>query len=250
MGPMRARLPSIQRLHELLLEVLAPGRCAFCAAPGACVCQRCMALLPSLVTACRRCALPLAGAAVCGRCQADPPAFSGASAAFRYEFPVDTAIKAFKFRRQLYYVPAFVQLLAPLLRERHAHCDGLVPVPLHRWRQARRGFNQATELARGLAAETGIPLAANLRRVRATAPQSGLSAGQRRSNLRGAFAIAGGLEYRRPLIVDDVITTGHTCDQLARVLLAAGAQSVEVLAVARADQAARPQPAAATGLKV
>jgi len=240
----------VRRLRSALLEVIAPGRCAFCAARADVMCDRCEALLPRLVRACGRCALPMPSGKLCGRCQQRPPAFDIAAAACHYRFPVDTAIKALKFRRQLFYVPAFVALLAPLLDHRFDGCDGLVPVPLHRWRQAARGFNQAAELARGLAATTGLPVSESLRRLRPTPPQSGLTAEQRRRNLRGAFAVAGAMRLRFPLIVDDVITTGHTCDELSRVLLAAGAERVGVVAVARAEEQVAPQAVPVTGVKV
>lgn len=116
------------------------------------------------------------------------------------------------------------------------HADALLPVPLHPWRHAARGFNQALELARPLARRSGLPLLTITRRVRRTRPQTGLTAAERRRNLRGAFSVTRRLPCRHPLIVDDVMTTGETCSQLARVLLAAGAEDVSVLTAARAGR--------------
>lgn len=155
-------------------------------------------------------------------------------AALLYTFPVDAALKAFKFDGRLYYAPAFAGLMALELAAHLGHVDALLPVPLHRWRHATRGFNQALELARPLARGSGLPLLRIARRVRPTRPQSGLSAAERRRNLRGAFALTRPLPCRHPLIVDDVLTTGETCSRLARVLLAAGARDVSVLTAARA----------------
>jgi ComF family protein len=114
------------------------------------------------------------------------------------------------------------------------HADALLPVPLHRSRHTSRGFNQAYELARPLARRSGLPLLTITRRRRRTRPQTGLSAAERRRNLKGAFMLTRRLPCRHPLIVDDVMTTGETCGQLARVLLAAGAKDVSVLVAARA----------------
>jgi ComF family protein len=155
-------------------------------------------------------------------------------AAMKYAFPADTALKAFKFNGQLHYAPAFASLLLPLLTRDFAAADALLPVPLHRWRHAKRGFNQATEIAKPLARATGLPILRTIRRIRATPSQSGLDADQRRSNLKGAFALSGALPCRYPVIVDDVMTTGETCRQLSRLLIEAGAESVGVLVVARA----------------
>lgn len=171
---------------------------------------------------------------LCAACQGRRPAFASCCAPLRYEFPVDSALKSLKFRRQLVYAAAFSSLLSAELETRFADTDALLPVPLHRLRQAARGFNQAQELCRPLQKATGLPLLCNVRRVRATLPQSGLDANKRRQNLRHAFAVNGQLHARRPLIVDDVMTTGQTCDELARLLLQSGASEVRVLVVARA----------------
>ena len=153
--------------------------------------------------------------------------------AFRYEAPVDGLVTRFKFHASLAAGALLAQLIVANLEAPAA--DVIVPVPLHRARLGRRGYNQALELAKPLAVAWRLPLAAAvLRRVRATAPQSELTAVQRRRNLRGAFvADAGAVHGRRVLLVDDVITTGSTANEAAKTLLAAGALEVRVLAAAR-----------------
>jgi ComF family protein len=173
----------------------------------------------------------------CARCQLRPPAFSAAVAPLKYEFPVDMAIKSLKFRRKLFYLPLFGETMLTEIGLRLVDADSLVAVPLHRWRQALRGFNQALELARYISRRTGLPIVSNIRRVRATKTQSGLTAQQRRQNLQDAFSVTGRLTACRPLIIDDVMTTGETCNQLAETLLSAGAERVYVLTIARAQQA-------------
>jgi ComF family protein len=170
----------------------------------------------------------------CASCQQEPPPFTSAVAALRYSFPVDAAIKAMKFRRKLCYVPAFVHLLMMSADKLPAGIDALLPVPLHWRRQALRGFNQAAELCGPLRRQTGIEQINNVVRRRPTPYQSGLAARLRRTNLRRAFAMRGKVRARHVLIVDDVITTGETCRELARVLRDAGVEKVSVLAIARA----------------
>ena len=116
----------------------------------------------------------------------------------------------------------------------------LVPVPLHRGRQRERYFNQAEEICRGVAAETGLEVLRLLKRVRRTETQTRLSRRQRMENLKGAFAIGRrwGTEMKMPeasgvILVDDVFTTGSTVDACAKVLRKAGVERVAVLTVMR-----------------
>jgi ComF family protein len=228
------------RWWQTIQDLIFPPLCAFCSTP--CLlkpcCARCNALLPWNRFACSRCATPLSsppsGDDDCAACRRQQPAFTSAIAPLKYEFPVDTAIKSMKFRRNLYYLPVFRDLLLLALQTESHDADGLVAVPLHRWRQACRGFNQALELAEAISRRSGMPIAKNVTRVRSTQTQSGLGADERKRNLRNAFIVNGPLRIRRPIIIDDVMTTGETCNQLAETLLSAGAERVHVLVIARA----------------
>ncbi len=166
-------------------------------------------------------------------CGNEPP-FAIVIAPYEYAFPVDAAIKALKFRRKLFYAPALAHLLALSLPDFPDDVDALLPMPLHWRRQGLRGFNQAIEIARPIQKATGLPFVRNVARRRNTPYQSGLTAAQRKRNLKSAFIVNGCLSHRHVLIVDDVITTGETCRQLADVLLGAGVKRVSVLAIARA----------------
>jgi len=219
-----------------------PPRCVFCSTM--CrrgerhFCQGCWSDLPWLVNACALCAapveVPLPYGVHCAGCQRRPPEFQATIAPLLYEFPVDAGLKALKFRRSLHYAPAFAQLLLTRLARFPPDIDALLPVPLHWRRQALRGFNQATELTRPVAKHSGLPIIGDVSRGKATAFQSGLSASQRRRNLRKAFVVNRVMHNRHVLIVDDVVTTGETTRQLAKVLLEHGVEKVSVLAVARA----------------
>jgi ComF family protein len=228
------------------LDLLLPPSCVLCGLSDeqAPLCARCRDVLPRNDVACRRCAAPLDvlyPGADCGACQSNPPAYHAARAPLRYAFPVDAALKRLKFRQQLLFAPVFAGLLVPVLNHAFPDCDALVPVPLHRRRHVLRGFNQADEICRPLTGASGLPTVMNVDRCRATPPQSGLSALERRRNLRNAFAVRGDLPARYPLIIDDVLTTGSTCNELAKALLGAGAERVGVLVVARASTSAGHQ---------
>ena len=225
-----------------LERAVLPNACVFCGASRgirqAAICEDCHAELPWIENACVRCGNPVATrlplGVYCAACQMNPPPFIATIAPLEYAFPVDAAIKAMKFRRRLFYVPAFAHILGNAMRRLPNDIDSLLPVPLHWRRQAARGFNQAAELSMPIRRKTGLGLVKNVVRSRATPYQSGLTAAHRQRNLEAAFRLRGAVSARHVLIVDDVITTGETCRQLARVLLDAGVKKVSVLAVARA----------------
>jgi ComF family protein len=223
-------------------RAIMPMRCVFCGSrsgcPGEQVCRGCRNDMPWITIACSRCAAPLEVAlptgVYCADCQARPPPFTATVAPLRYEFPVDAGIKALKFGRRLQYGSAFGALLSRHMQRLPATVEALLPVPLHRRRQALRGFNQARELCRPLARRFELPIIDIVRRRRSTSYQSGLSASERRKNLRDAFVLKGSPKHRHIVIVDDVVTTGETTRQVATVLLEGGVREVSVLAVARA----------------
>lgn len=219
-----------------------PRRCAFCGAPRrhreSAICAGCEADLPWLSVQCTGCARPLAAkpgdGVLCADCQDRPTPFVIAAAPLAFEFPVDAAIRLFKFHRKLHYAPAFGEVLCKAAAGLPADIDALLPVPLHWLRHGIRGFNQAAEICRPLQKASGLPVVRNVSRVRKTPYQSGLDARARRRNLAGAFAVRGKITARHVLLIDDVITTGETCSQLARELLSEGVSKVSVLALARA----------------
>lgn len=176
-------------------------------------------------------------APLCGGCLRHEPPFAGAWAPFRYEHPLDLLEARFKFHADL----AAGRVLSALMIERAAadappRPELLIPVPLHSARLRERGYNQALELAQPLARAFAIPLRADLLvRTRATPPQTGLDAKTRRRNLRGAFALAEGTALPEHVaLIDDVMTTGATLRECARVLRRAGVARVDVWALARA----------------
>jgi ComF family protein len=172
----------------------------------------------------------------CAACLARRPAFDAACAPYRYDFPLVELIHRLKYGRQVAIARILGTLLARRLAERGAPAvDALVPVPLHAAREARRGYNQAGEIARFAGQLLCLPVLRGLAtRVRATEEQAALPAIVRRVNVSGAFAVRDVAVPAAVAIVDDVLTTGSTADALARELKRAGCRRVEVWAVARA----------------
>lgn len=214
-------------------SLLFGGSCYLCrgAAHGI-LCESCDADLPRLGPAhCPRCALASPGGAVCGRCLTQPPAYDATSAALAYAFPADVLVQALKFRGEL--------ALAPVLGEIVAHClsggaDCIVPVPLSLERLRSRGYNQSLEIARRVAVLTGAHLAPGLcERRRDTAAQMDLPLEERAKNVRGAFHCPGIIGSATVAVLDDVMTTGATLDEIAATLKRAGATRVVNWVVAR-----------------
>ena len=180
---------------------------------------------------CEVCALPLATGAVCGACLERPPRFDRVDAVFAYHFPVDALILAYKYGGRLALARGLGELLAQsVVRD----ADAIVAMPLAPGRLAGRGFNQAHEIARVVAARIGIPLLASAcRKVVDTPPQAALPWQERAKNVRRAFVCDADLKKKRIAVVDDVLTTGATLNELARVLRKAGATEVRGWVVSR-----------------
>ena len=215
------RLTAPRVLGRLVAATLFPPRCVLCGFPGA-------SLDLDLCEVCRD-DLPWARPA------------GDALVALRYEHPVDELVRRLKYQGVIAHARVLGVLLAAVATRRGALPNLLVPVPLHAARWRERGFNQAAVIARYAGHLLGIPVARHATaRVRDTPSQTALDVHARRLNVRGAFAVRDGRAHARlsaaghVAIVDDVITTGSTVNELRRVLLAAGVRRVEAWAVARA----------------
>jgi ComF family protein len=164
------------------------------------------------------------------------PHFDRSIVPFVYAYPVDHLIRGLKFMGRLSYGRVCGTLFGQFLRASGLELpDLLIPVPLGSRRYRSRGYNQAHEIARAISRELAVPVRADLiQRVRETSEQVGLKRKVRRRNVRGAFVVSKELNATRVAIVDDVVTTGSTVNEIARVLRRAGAEHVEVWAIARA----------------
>ena len=257
-------------LHTSLRKLASEQDCYLCGCASVqAICMECVAVFPAPPPhACPRCALPVPQAGVCGRCIADPPHFDATVAAFAYGEPLDQALQAFKYRHALgltHFLAAQLdraldvaqaaardaRLPAALASHGGAAVvacaaspviDLIVPMPLAPARLADRGFNQALELARPIAQRRRIAVDAQMvHRIRDTPPQALLPWKERARNIQGAFACTGAAGSVKPhplaglriAVVDDVMTTGSTLNELARVLKAAGAAHVSNWVAAR-----------------
>lgn len=220
------------------IELIAPSRCAWCGqrAKRDGICAGCRDDLPWNRVQCPGCALPQAAPVLCRHCQRRAHRFDSAWTPFVLMQPVQQTIHRLKYGGQFGPARSLGRLMAQQLAQRAAPLPDLViPVPLHWRRQFRRGYNQARELARGLSDVLAVKVSEQaVRRIRATPDQIGLNAAARRRNLRGAFSVAQNLSGLHVAVLDDVMTTGATLDELARVLRATGASRIEAWALARA----------------
>ena len=211
----------------------AGGDCLLCGAESGpeLLCPACIGELPALPESCPQCALPSPAAAVCGSCINRCPHFDATLALWRYEFPCDGLVQALKYRAQLALAGFFARRLAS---RRLPEVDVVLPMPLHAKRLAERGFNQALEIARCLARYRGTPIEPRgVLRVKNTPPQTELPYEDRAKNVRGAFLCELDLSGASVAVLDDVMTTGATLNELARVLKRAGAARVENFVIAR-----------------
>jgi ComF family protein len=231
------------RLTKALVRALYPPVCLVCGAPGhgdLDLCAPCRAELPWFRHGCAACARPLPDGAgpLCGTCLRRPPAFDATRALFQYAPPLDRLIAGLKYRGRLTNGRLLGHLWADTLSAPVPLPDLLLPVPLHAARLRERGFNQSLELARPLGRRLAVPVAPRLiRRITPTRPQQGLRGRERRHNVRHAFAPSSRLSADPPpfvALVDDVMTTGSTAGEIARLLRQAGVERVEVWVLARA----------------
>jgi len=212
---------------------------------------------------CYRCGIPLARAEANHACLAEGGAIAALRALGPYEGVLRGLVHALKFDRRRSLARPLGGLLCSSAADVFDGADALVPVPLHPWRQWRRGFNQVDDLAHALrsactaptapvapiapvapVAPCDIPVWPALRRRRATRPQSELDASARRANVRDAFTLGGRIPWRRAswaaqisgrtlVLVDDVTTTGATLEECADVLHRHGAREVRAVTIGR-----------------
>jgi ComF family protein len=217
------------------MSALLPQDCLLCGAASgpSLLCAACTDGLPALAAPrCPTCAAPAPHGDKCGACLKSAPAYDATVAVWRYGFPVDRLVQALKFEHRLALAGFFAAAMRAGPRPKG---DLLIPVPLASARLKERGFNQAAEIGRPLAAALGVPM--NMEdcvRTADTTPQASLPWKERRRNVKNAFECRIDLTGKSVIVVDDVMTTGATLDELARTLKRHGAARVTNWVVARA----------------
>ena len=218
-----------------LADLFYPQRCVACDRRASDVlCRPCFVALPQIGSpACARCGLPTAfETPVCEACKNVDFGFESAKAPLRYEGAGKELVHALKYRG---YTRVVEKVAVPLMFGALAGAprfDAVVPVPLHRSRLRKRGFNQAELLARGVSGRLNVRLSDTLEVVRSTRDQVELSAAERRDNVAGAYRARGPVAGT-VLLIDDVLTTGATMSACAGTLLRAGAREVHALSLCR-----------------
>ena len=218
-----------------LADLFFPQRCVGCERRASdLLCRNCFEALPHVGRpVCARCGMPTAFETfVCDACKGVDFGFESARAPLRYEGVGEEVVHALKYRG---YTRVVERLAAPLMLgvlDPGERFDAVVPVPLHRSRLRRRGFNQAELLARSVAGKINAPVSDTLQVVRRTRDQVELSAAERRANVEGAFAVRERVRGRI-LLVDDVFTTGATTSECAGTLLRGGAEEVHAVSLCR-----------------
>jgi ComF family protein len=247
---MPAAASLVRNVLREAVDFALPPRCPACGTITPEPHRFCFACWQSLTflgdPCCACCGLPFAygdSAALCGRCLAEPPPFERLRAAVAYGEVARSVVLKLKYSGR----PGLAETLARFMR-RHLPEMGvaekgplLVPVPLHRWRLWKRGYNQAALLASALARGGSLDFAPDLlRRIRATPPLKGQGRRERAMTVRGAFRVTdkgkAALAGRPVILVDDVFTSGATAGSCARALKRAGAASVAILCWARVVQ--------------
>ena len=183
---------------------------------------------------CPQCGL-LSNGLTCGNCLHAIPHFDATHALFTYDYPINGLLQHYKYREMIHLAHTFSGLLHQRkLSTFIQNIDVIIPMPMHHQRLKERGFNQALELARLLSRKMGITLDyKNCQRIKLTPPQANLALKERTRNIRGVFECKKNFQGQRIALVDDVMTTGASLNELAKTLKNSGAAHVECWVIAR-----------------
>ena len=230
------------RFHRIASHLLNPALCLGCEHQldsGQFFCTNCIMELLPLTNPCTLCGLENQTSDIlCAACLYDPPRWQGMIAPLNYQGLVRDLLIQLKFSESLHLANSLVSSVIHHFRNSQPLPEVLLPVPLHRERLLNRGYNQAFEVARILSHLLDIPVDRRaLRRTRDTASQSGLSASQREKNILKAFTYEEtSSAYTHVAVVDDIVTTGSTANEITKVLHRAGIDRVEIWGLARVSK--------------
>ncbi len=220
--------------------MLLAAHCYICgdkSIDAALICQPCWRDLITEQAACDKCGRNIVGGSLCSQCLTNPGAIDQTITLFPYRFPATSLLRSLKYKNQLILAHEFGQRLAEKVLFIGVKLpDRIMPVPLHPARLFTRGYNQALEIARAISTQLAVPVDyKSSKRIRNTLPQFNLKPGERRKNIKGAFALHKPQSSGSVAIVDDIVTTGSTANELAKLLKAAGATEVSLWSCAHSD---------------
>ena len=199
------------------------------------LCAECETDLPkNSFPHCPQCALFMPNGELCGACLTNQACYDITYAVYSYAFPMDNLIQSFKYGHRLALGEYLGQQMAERIKGISA--DLIIPLPLHPHRLRKRGFNQALELSRPVARILRLPIdTMHCQRIRDTCPQVDLPLPKRAGNVKGAFHCSMDFSKKRIILVDDVMTSGASLNECARILKRHGAAKVILLVAARAQ---------------
>ena len=227
-----------QMLFSITQTLRLPTICILCNQfhkSSLAVCSFCTEFIKPLGPACQHCAHPLPDASylICGQCIKKPPHFDRALISYIFEEPLRSLLHHFKYYNGLYLSSFLSQLMLQAIQKQSITAECLIPVPMHPKRIKQRGFNQAAILAKRLARQLNLPYdVKSCQKIINTSPQASLDSEHRRKNLRHAFHVTP-LPYQHVILVDDLLTTGCTANELAYTLKKTGVQKVDIWCCAR-----------------
>ena len=228
-----------QKIASISQCFYIPTICTLCNHPHRdhdAICKSCAQLLKPITHPCQICCRPLPSHdfLLCGLCLKNKPHFDRVITHYLFEEPLRSLLHALKYENALYLRRFLAQLMLDAYDENIAQADCLIPIPLHPERMRQRGFNQAAELAKIIARKIHSPYNTKLcRKITNPLPQVGLNGKARETNLRHSFEVKKST-YQHVILIDDIITTGSTANEVARTLKHQGVMRVDVWCCARA----------------
>lgn len=224
---------------------MVPRHCLFCLEKTlghSDLCQSCIDSLALNHNCCQRCATPMEQTLkrdiyLCGNCLSHHYHYDRVYSPYLYSEAISYLIRKFKYQKKVHYAKVLATLFIQQAEYLHdfQQPQAIIPIPMHNKRLRQRGYNQALELSRSLASRYRLPLLySSLVRTRHTSLQAGLIATERQKNVQQAFAIKKLIGYEHIALVDDVMTTGSTANEVAKVLKKSGIKRVDVWTIARA----------------
>lgn len=246
---LRIKLSWLKSLLADLAGLIYPNVCQFCekeiaTAKEGYVCKRCRSDIKYIEPPfCERCGKPYDGSItvkfICSDCKSSKIYFDRARSAVGYDGIVKKALHLYKYRSALWIEPMLAQILTTTMQKDldSSKWDSIIPVPLHFVKFNERGFNQSERLSKSISKVTAIPVNKNvLKRIKYTETQTALDKTKRSENVKNAFLVkdnSGWMNGKKIILVDDVMTTGATVNECARMLRRAGVAKIDVWTFAR-----------------